>query len=71
MDKSDALYQASMCSMIQELMRVRKDIDKRIDDLFNELSNEAWFSEFFDIVEPKETFLRLVKNDEPDDYKMD
>lgn len=71
MDKSDSLYLASMCSMIQELMRQRQSIDKRIDELFGELCNEAWFSEEIRDLDRSSPLLRLITSDIPDDYRMD
>lgn len=72
MNKGEALYLASMCSMIQELMRHRRTLDKRIDELFDELCNEAWFAEYIQEHEDAGyTVLRLIKNDSPDDYQMD
>ena len=56
MDKGEAMYVASICSMIQELMRTRQQIDTRIDQLFDELSDNAWFGEY---------------THAPDDYRMD
>lgn len=71
MDKSDSLYLASMCSMIQELMRQRRVLDSRIDELFDELCNEAWFSDYIIDNQPTATPLRLIIDNTPDDYKMD
>ena len=56
MTKGDAMYVASICSMIQELMRTRRQIDERIDQLFDELNDNAWFGEYYSA---------------PDDYRMD